>query len=116
GPRRLFGRAVSGGNGLPNSSSRFRRSPRVTDSLARPNRRAPGSVTSLGLWLFFPACPASEVDGRADRRAAWPRALTPRQNSGPTPDPNCRQGCLASGLLWGAALSLGLGRGARTGR
>ena len=38
--RRLFGRAVSGGNGLPNSSSRFRRSPRATDSLARPNRRA----------------------------------------------------------------------------
>jgi len=48
--RRLFGRAVSGGNGLPNSSSRFRRSPRVTDSLARPNRRAWGSRT---LMLIF---------------------------------------------------------------
>jgi hypothetical protein len=40
--RRLFGRAVSGGNGLSNSSSRSRRSPRVTDSLARPNRRGWG--------------------------------------------------------------------------
>jgi hypothetical protein len=38
--RRLFGRAVSGGNGLSNSSSRCRRSLRVTDSPARPNRRA----------------------------------------------------------------------------
>jgi len=38
--RRLFGRAVSGGNGLSNSSSRCRRSLRVTDSFARPNRRA----------------------------------------------------------------------------
>jgi hypothetical protein len=38
--RRLFGRAVSGGNGLSNSSSRCRRSLRVTDSLVRPNRRA----------------------------------------------------------------------------
>jgi hypothetical protein len=38
--RRLFGRAVSGGNGLSNSSSRSRRSLRVTDSPARPNRRA----------------------------------------------------------------------------
>ena len=38
--RRLFGRAVSGGNELPNSSSRCRRSLRVTDSPARPNRRA----------------------------------------------------------------------------
>src|ERR1019366_7009885 len=39
-PRRLFGGAVSGGNELSNSSSRSRRSLRVTDSLARPNRRA----------------------------------------------------------------------------
>ena len=38
--RRLFGRAVSGGNQLPNSSSGCRRSLRVTDSPARPNRRA----------------------------------------------------------------------------
>jgi hypothetical protein len=38
--RRLFGRAVSGGNGLSNPSSRCRRSLRVTDSPARPNRRA----------------------------------------------------------------------------
>ena len=38
--RRLFGRAVSGGNELANSSSRCRRSLRVTDSPARPNRRA----------------------------------------------------------------------------
>ena len=38
--RRLFGRAVSGGNELSNSSSRCRRSLRVTDSPARPNRRA----------------------------------------------------------------------------
>ena len=38
--RRLFGRAVSGGNERPNSSSRSRRSLRVTDSPARPNRRA----------------------------------------------------------------------------
>src|ERR1019366_10445830 len=34
------GGAVSGGNELSNSSSRSRRSLRVTDSLARPNRRA----------------------------------------------------------------------------
>src|SRR4029077_6529310 len=38
--RRLFGRAVSGGNELSNCSSRSRRSPRVTDSPARTNRRA----------------------------------------------------------------------------
>jgi hypothetical protein len=38
--RRLFGRAVSGGNKRPNSSSGCRRSLRVTDSPARPNRRA----------------------------------------------------------------------------
>jgi len=38
--RRLFGQAVSGGNQLPNSSSGCRRSLRVTDSPARPNRRA----------------------------------------------------------------------------
>lgn len=38
--RRLFGRAVSGGKGLSNTSSRCRRSLRVTDSPARPNRRA----------------------------------------------------------------------------
>src|ERR1022692_4317869 len=37
--RRLFGRAVSGGNERSNSSSRSPRSPRVTDSPARPNRR-----------------------------------------------------------------------------
>jgi hypothetical protein len=37
--RRLFGRAVSGGNELSNCSSRCRRSLRVTDSPARPNRR-----------------------------------------------------------------------------
>jgi hypothetical protein len=37
--RRLFGRAVSGGNERSNSSSRSRRSPRVTDSPARQNRR-----------------------------------------------------------------------------
>jgi hypothetical protein len=40
--RRLFGRAVSGGNELSNSSSRSRRSLRVTDSPARPNRRVAG--------------------------------------------------------------------------
>jgi radical SAM protein with 4Fe4S-binding SPASM domain len=40
--RRLLGRAVSGGNGLSKPSSRSRRSPRVTDSPARPNRRAWG--------------------------------------------------------------------------
>ena len=38
-PRRLFGRAVSGGNERSNSRSRSRRSPRATDSPGRPNRR-----------------------------------------------------------------------------
>ena len=39
--RRLWAGAASGGDGLPNSSSRRRRSPRVTDSLAPAHRRAP---------------------------------------------------------------------------
>src|SRR5208282_6852697 len=38
--RRLWAGAASGGDGLPNSSSRRRRSPRVTDSPAPAHRRA----------------------------------------------------------------------------
>ena len=48
--RRLFGRAVSGGNGLSNSSSRSRRSLRVTDSPARPNRRASDCPTLIFMF------------------------------------------------------------------
>src|ERR1039457_3953979 len=48
--RRLFGRAVSGGNGLSNSSSRSRRSLRVTDSPARPNRRASDCQTLIFMF------------------------------------------------------------------
>jgi hypothetical protein len=39
-PRRLWAGAASGGDGLPNSCSRRRRSPRVTDSPAPAHRRA----------------------------------------------------------------------------
>jgi uncharacterized protein YeaO (DUF488 family) len=38
--RRLWAGAASGGDGLPNASSRRRRSPRVTDSPAPAHRRA----------------------------------------------------------------------------
>jgi putative methionine-R-sulfoxide reductase with GAF domain len=45
--RRLWAGAASGGDGLPNSSSRRRRSPRVTDSPAPAQRRA-GDVRKEG--------------------------------------------------------------------
>ena len=45
--RRLWAGAASGGDGLPNSSSRRRRSPRVTDSPAPAHRRARDVRTAI---------------------------------------------------------------------
>jgi hypothetical protein len=45
--RRLWAGAASGGDGLPNSCSRRRRSPRVTDSPAPAHRRAGNARTSI---------------------------------------------------------------------
>src|SRR5271155_2267631 len=54
--RRLWAGAASGGDGLPNSCSRRRRSPRVTDSPAPAHRRAGNARTSITKSVKKKAC------------------------------------------------------------